>query len=175
MPRAFRFTRRSCGGWRESQLFPAGFRRTINCKRTRETTTFLSWRPLHNRPAGGLWQVPRSVGNPASDTVDKTVHPTTLFPKPGVLRGETPKCVFGDFLHKQKVTPRSVATPLPGSSAESCIRPRQPSRAPKQKTRRDCCPPWQVAVMPLCRLTADNSTGSLFRRCSGPQNGSEVR
>ena len=111
MPRAFRFTRRSCGGWRESQLFPAGFRRTINCKRTRETTTFLSWRPLHNRPAGGLWQVPRSVGNPASDTVDKTVHSTTLFQKIGVLRGETPKLTFAYFCSATKVGPRRVGDP----------------------------------------------------------------
>ena len=112
MPRAFRFTRRSCGGWRESQLFPAGFRRTINCKRTRETTTFLSWWPLHNRPAGGLWQVPRSVGNPASDTVDKTVHSTTLFQKLGVLRGETPKLTFAYFCSATKVGPRRGGTLL---------------------------------------------------------------
>ena len=62
------------------------------------------------RPAGGLWQVPRSVGNPAADTVGKTVHSTTLFQKNGVLRGETPKRVFGDFLHEQKVTPGRVET-----------------------------------------------------------------
>ena len=82
------------------------------------------------RPTGVLLRVPRSVGNPTVDTACKTVHSTTLFPKPGVLRGETPKCVFGDFLHKQKVTPRSVGTPLSGKAAEISIRPCQTSARP---------------------------------------------
>ena len=89
---------------------------------------YLSSLPFH-RPSGAGWKVPWSVGTHSTDTLSKIGPFTTLLQKPGVLRGETPKCVFGDFLHKQKVTPRSVATPLPAGTAEPCIQPRQKGRA----------------------------------------------
>ena len=73
--------------------------------------SYLRGSPFY-RPSGGVGKVPGFVGNPAADTVSNINPSTTLFQKTGVLRGNAPKCVFGDFLHKQKVTPRSVATPL---------------------------------------------------------------
>ena len=75
--------------------------------------SYLRGSPFY-RPSGGVGKVPGFVGNPAADTVSNINPSTTLFQKTGVLRGNAPKCVFGDFLHKQKVTPRSVGTlPLP--------------------------------------------------------------
>ena len=49
------------------------------------------------RPAGVLRRVPRFVGNPATDIVSQIAPSTTLFPKLGVLRGETPKLIFAYF------------------------------------------------------------------------------
>ena len=143
--RAFRFARPYLGG-QQSHFSPltapaavgegAGFpipHRTINSKRQREATALLSWRPLHNRPAGVVWQVPGFVGNPATDIVSKINPSTTLIQKFGVLRGGAPKCVFGDFLHKQKVTPRSVGTPAPAGlpiAAYSCAKVSAKRRPP---------------------------------------------
>ena len=91
----------------------AGFpipHRTINSEREREATALLSWRPLHNRPAGVLSRAPGSVGNPAADIVSKINPSTTLFQKFGVLRGGAPKCPFAYFSGMGKVGPRRVGT-----------------------------------------------------------------
>ena len=77
--------------------------RTINSKRKRETTTILSWRPLHNRPAGVLRRVPRSVGNRSTDIVSNIDLSTTLLQKFGVLRGGAPKPGFAYFCLAAKV------------------------------------------------------------------------
>ena len=98
----------------ESWVLSASLCRAINSKRKRETTTILSWRPLHNRPAGGLLKVPRFVGNPATEIVSKVNLSTTLIPKTGVLRGGTPKLIFAYFCSVTKVGPRRVGThPVP--------------------------------------------------------------
>ena len=122
--RAFRFAR-PCPGRHPGCFSPdtapgaagegAGFpipHRTINSEREREATALLSWRPLHNRPAGVVWQVPGFVGNPATDIVSKINPSTTLFQKFGVLRGETPKLIFAYFCSVTKVGPRRVGTLL---------------------------------------------------------------
>ena len=122
--RAFRFARPYLGG-QQSHFSPltapaavgegAGFPipyRTINSKRQREATALLSWRPLHNRPAGVVWQVPGFVGNPATDIVSKINPSTTLIQKFGVLRGGAPKCPFAYFSGMGKVGPRRVGGPL---------------------------------------------------------------
>ena len=95
----------------ESWVLSASLCRAINSKRKRETTTILSWRPLHNRPAGGLLKVPRFVGNPATEIVSKVNLSTTLFQKTGVLRGGTPKLIFAYFCSVTKVGPRRVGGP----------------------------------------------------------------
>ena len=95
--RAFRFARPYLGG-QQSHFSPltapaavgegAGFpipHRTINSEREREATALLSWRPLHNRPAGVLWQVPGFVGTRSTDTVAYVNPSTTLFQKLGSL------------------------------------------------------------------------------------------
>ena len=56
-----------------------------------------------HRPAGAVWRVPRSVGNPAADTVTYVNPSTTLFQKIGVLRGGTPKWRFAHFFAMEKV------------------------------------------------------------------------
>ncbi len=122
--RAFRFARPYLGG-QQSHFSPltapaavgegAGFpipHRTINSEREREATALLSWRPLHNRPAGVVWQVPGFVGNPATDIVSKINPSTTLIQKFGVLRGGAPKCPFAYFSGMGKVGPRRVGGPL---------------------------------------------------------------
>ena len=122
--RAFRFARPYLGGQQShfspltapgaagkgSWFLPASFCQTINSKRKREATALLSWRPLHNRPAGVVWQVPGFVGNPATDIVSKINPSTTLFQKFGVLRGFAPKCPFAYFSGMGKVGPRRVGT-----------------------------------------------------------------
>ena len=124
--RAFRFARPYLGG-QQSHFSPltapaavgegAGFpipHRTINSEREREATALLSWRPLHNRPAGVVWQVPGFVGNPAADIVSKINPSTTLIQKFGVLRGGAPKCPFAYFSGMGKVGPRRVEpSPFP--------------------------------------------------------------
>ena len=124
--RAFRFARPYLGGQQShfspltapaaagkgSWFLPASFCQTINSKRKREATALLSWRPLHNRPAGVVWQVPGFVGNPATDSVGKIAPSTTLFQKFGVLRGGAPKCPFAYFSGMGKVGPRRVGGPL---------------------------------------------------------------
>ena len=131
--RAFRFARPYLGG-QQSHFSPltvrrvigagsllAGLRQAINSKRKREATTILSWRPLHNRPAGVLLRVPGCVGNPSTDTVCKRNLSTTLFQKIGVLRGGTPKCPFAYFSGMGKVGPRRVETLIysPGLAAKA--------------------------------------------------------
>ena len=82
----------------------------MNSKRKREATAILSWRPLHNRAAGGLLKVPGFVGTRSTDFVCKIALSATLFPKTGVLRGGAPKLIFAYFCSVTKVGPRRVGT-----------------------------------------------------------------
>ena len=117
--RAFRFARPYLGG-QQSHFSPltapaavgegAGFpipHRTINSKRQREATALLSWRPLHNRPAGVVWQMPGFVGNPATDILSDINPSTTLFPNLGSL-GVKPLSVFLVTFCTSKKLPHGV-------------------------------------------------------------------
>ena len=115
-------SRACCGGLRERQAFPANLHLAMNSKRKREATAILSWRPLHNRPAGGLLKVPGFVGTRSTDFVCKIALSTTLFPKTGVLRGGAPKLIFAYFCSVTKVGPGRVE-PLPPRRALPKNRP----------------------------------------------------
>ena len=93
-------------------LSPAGQRQTISSKRNREATTLLSWW-LTVSQAGRRTTESAGVGRYSFYRYrfsNKPLHDPV--PKIGVLRGGTPKRVFGNFLHEQKVTPRRAGTLL---------------------------------------------------------------
>ena len=167
--RAFRFAR-PCPGRHPGCFSPdtapgaagegAGFpipHRTINSEREREATALLSWRPLHNRPAGVVWQVPGFVGNPAADIVSKINPSTTLIQKFGVLRGGAPKCPFAYFSGMGKVGPRRVGT-LP------------PARLPEKQHPPEGLPPGAFALDEAVQFSWpwSRSRGSGTRAAPGP-------